>query len=308
MKRFLYLAVLLFIFNFYACEEEFIPQDVQAKNEYVVEGHIEYSNSKIPAYVILSKSISYFSELNQETFKNLYVRDADVYVNDGEKDVKLKYVCAKNLPFQQVFKMVSELAGKIYDPDFCFYMDINDELKKEAGAKYQLRINHEGKEIFAEAKLPERVNIDSLHFEVPPGEPVDSFVLLWGTLNDPQGIRNYYRYFIKENLVNNYSYNSLRDDQVLDGKSIKFPFPRPVQPGIDSVNFETGNLYKRGDTIQFKFCSIDKGEYDFWQSFQFSKNQGLFSSYIRPKDNIEGGIGIWGAQNCQVVNLIVPTE
>ena len=308
LGRIYILGIIILSVFYMACEEEFVPDDIKAKNEYVIEGHIELSNADIPAYVILSKSISYFSDLNIETFKSIYIDDADVYIDDGNKQVKLEYICAKDLPFTLAFKMISELAGKIYDPEFCFYMDVNNEIEKNPGQTYKLIVEHEGNTINAITKMPGRVELDSLHFEAPPGQKKDSFALLWGVLDDPPDETNYYRYFIKENFKKNYSYNSLRDDKIMNGQRIKFPFPRPVQPGTEDFNFETGNLYKRGDTIQFKFCSISESEYTFWQSFQFSKNQGLFSSYIRPKDNIEGGIGIWGSQNCQIVNMIVPEK
>jgi hypothetical protein len=308
-SKFYILNILLFLSVFFtACEEEFVPDDIEAKKEYVVEGHIESSDADIPAYIILSKSISYFSDLNIETFKSMYVDDADVYIDDGNNQVKLKYVCINDLPFTLVFKMVSELAGKIYNPDFCFYIDIENKLSKKPGNTYNLKVIHEGDTIKASTVMPKRVNIDSLHFEEPPGQAKDSFALLWGTLKDPPDEKNFYRYFIKENLVKTYSYNSLRDDKILNGQEIKFPFPRPVQPGSEDFNFENGNLYKRGDTIQFKFCSISESEYTFWTSFEVSKNQGIFSSYIRPKDNIDGGIGVWGGQNCQIVNMIVPEK
>ena len=187
-------------------------------------------------------------------------------------------------------------------------MDIESKLSKTPGSTYQLIVINDGDTISASTVMPTRVNIDSLHFEEPPGQQNDSFALLWGILNDPPDEQNFYRYFIKENFIKTYSYNSLRDDQILNGQSVKFPFPKPVQPGTKDFDFETGNLYKRGDTIQFKFCSISEEEYTFWTSFEVSKNQGLFSSYIRPKDNIDNGLGIWGAQNCQIVNMIVPEK
>ena len=308
LSRLYIFGLLILVIAYSACEEEFVPDDVKAKNEYVVEGHIEISDAGIPAYVILSKSISYFSDLNVETFKTIYIKDADIFVDDGSKQVRLEYVCAKDLPFTIAFKMVSELAGKIYDPDFCFYVDLNNEIDKKSGISYKLIVKHQGHIISATTDIPERVDIDSLQFEEPPGQKNDSFALLWGVLDDPPDRKNFYRYFIKENFKKTYSYNSLRDDQILNGQHIKFPFPKPVQPGTDDFDFETGNLYKRGDTIQFKFCSISEAEHTFWTSFEFSKNQGLFSSYVRPKDNIDGGIGIWGGQNCQIVNLIVPEK
>jgi hypothetical protein len=310
--RYLKISVVVFtiilMLTLNSCEEVFVPEDVTAKNEYVIEGHIELSDLDMPAYVIISKSVSYFSNLDSLTFQQLYVDDATVHVNDGDTDIKLDYVCIEDLDQLTQLKLLSEVGGKIFSKNYCLYIDKNNLLKKEAGKKYSLTIKHENNIITSQTTLANRVNLDSIYFRDSPGKPNDTMTLLWGKIPDPVGEANYYQYDVKKRAFSTKTGNTLRDDAIFNGKTIDMPFPNPLSFNNEKFDPETANLYKRGDTLLFKWCTLDREHYEFWESFQFSNNQGPFSSYVRSKDNIEGGIGIWGAYNCQVELLIVPKK
>lgn len=307
----IFLKILVFgfvLFFISACEEEFVPNDVNAKNEYVVEGRIELSDLDIPAYVILSRSTSYFSTIDSSTLSDMYVDDAEVRVNDGDKTIKLNYVCAQDLPLDLILKLASELRGKLFNPKLCIYLDVENELTKEVGRDYQLTIVHDGKIITSSTKLVERISMDSIRFENPPGDNIDSLAMFWGTVDDPGDIKNYYKYTVRVNNKKIYSFNSVFDDRVINGLKTDLPYQNPKNPRSSDFDRDVGFLYHRGDTIQFKFCSLEEAQFNFWQSFNFSNSQGPFSSYIRAKDNIEGGIGIWGSSNCQVIDMIIPEK
>jgi len=302
------LAVLfasLSIIVFSACEQEFTPGDVKAKEEYVVEGHIELSDIDIPAYVILSKSISYFSTFDTSSFKQLYIDDAEVYVNDGEKSIKLQYVCLNELDPLTGFKLLSDAGNKILSTDFCLYIDRNNELIKETGRTYELTIYHEGNWINSFTTMTGRVELDSIFFKDPPGVIIDTMTLLWVRVSDPADEENYYIYDVRSLNFGRKFGNTLRDGSIFRGQTIELPLPNPYLYRDSEFSPETVSLYKLGDTILVKWCTIDLNHFEFWQSFQFSNNQGPFSSYVRAKDNIDGGIGIWGARNCQVEILVV---
>jgi hypothetical protein len=302
------LAVLfasLSIIVFSSCEQEFTPGDVKAKEAYVVEGHIELSDIDIPAYVILSKSISYFSTFDTSSFKQLYIDDAEVYVNDGEKSVKLQYVCLNELDPLTGFKILSDAGDKILSTDFCLYIDRNNELIKETGRTYELTIYHEGNRINSLTTMTGRVELDSIFFKDPPGIIIDTMTLLWVRVSDPADEENYYIYDVRSLNFGRKFGNTLRDGSIFRGQTIELPLPNPYLYRDSEFSPETVSLYKRGDTLLLKWCTIDLAHFEFWQSFAFSNNQGPFSSYVRAKDNIDGGIGIWGARNCQVEILIV---
>ena len=51
------------------------------------------------------------------------------------------------------------------------------------------------------------------------------------------------------------------------------------------------------DTVNIKFCSIDKETYDFWETFQkelFNAGNPLAASNSKIKSNINNGLGVWG--------------
>lgn len=298
-------VVLIFISS---CEEDFVPDDVKAKKEYVIEGKIELSDLDIPAYVILSRSTSYFSTIDSSKVSDMYIDDAIVSVNDGEKTVELEYVCAKDLPFNLILKLVGELRGKLFNPKLCIYLDVNNELIKEVGRNYKLTIEHDNNTLTSTTKLVDRISMDSIRFENPPGDNIDSLAMFWATVDDPGDIKNYYKYTVRINNKKTNSFNSVFDDRVINGLKVDLPYQNPVNPRSSDFDRDIGFLYHRGDTIQFKFCSFEEAQFNFWQSFNFSNSQGPFSSYIRAKDNIEGGIGIWGASNCQIINMIIPEK
>ncbi len=309
MKNYIFIIFILFLgFSFYSCEEEFAPSDVKAKQEYVVEGHLEASRLGIPTFVILSKSTSYFSTLDSALVENLYIDDADVFVFDGQNNVELSYVCAKDLSFPLLLKLYGVLGNKIFNSKFCAYLDLDNKLNIAEEREYKLHIEHEGNIIESTTTIPKNVMLDSLYFKEPPGDPIDSAAMMWVRFSDPKDESDFYRYFVIENFKKVYSYNSLFDDMIVDGKTIDLPFRKPVDPRSSDFNRDIGFTYLRGDTLQFKLCALDKAHYGFWESFQFSNNQGPFTSYIRAKNNIEGGIGIWGGYACKVVDVIVPMK
>lgn len=301
-----FLSILVLI-KLSSCEEIFIPEDVNPKEEYVVEGHIELSDLNIPAYVILSKSVSYFAEFDTTLLNDIYISDAEVVVNDGEKDVQLEYTCIYELDQLTQLKILSEVGDKIFSKNMCLYIDRKNTIDKQAGKEYTLKITHKGNILSASTIMPDPVKLDSIYFKAPPGSPNDTMTLLWVKFTDPQGINNYYRYKIVKISENQFKSGfSLRKDVLFQGKVIDIPLPNPMNSNEDDFNPETANLFMKGDTILLKWSTLSKEHYEFWESFQFSNNQGPFSSYVRAKDNIDGGIGIWGAFNSQNEILIIP--
>lgn len=301
------LLIFIALFNLLACEENFIPDDVNPKEEYVVEGHIELSDLNIPAYVIVSKSVSYFAKFDTTLLNGIYIPDATVVVNDGENDVELKYTCISELDQLTQLKILSEVGDKIFSKNMCLYIDKLNAIKKVAGNEYTLKITHKGNIISGSTIMPYPVKLDSIYFKAAPGSPNDTMTLLWVKFTDPPEIYNYYRYKIVKMSQNQFKSGfSLRKDDLFQGKVIDIPLPNPLNSNEDDFNPETANLFKKGDTILLKWSTLSKDHYEFWESFQFSNNQGPFSSYVRAKDNIEGGIGIWGAFNSQNEILVIP--
>lgn len=300
------LCVLIF---FLSCEEAFVPDSSQYEEQIVVEGFIEAGEGSIPAYVLLSKSLSFFSEIDIETINNSIVRNADVRVSDGVNNVKLTEICLDQIPVE--FKdIVIEQLGINPDTsqfDACIYLDVFDELDRKIGGKYDLIITAEGKEITGSTIIPEFVGLDSIWFEEPPGVPSDSLAQMWIRVTDPAGTSNFYRY---QNAINGEGLispvQSVGNDQLFDGEAFDIPVTR-AQDRDDDFDPDSFGLFTRGDTVTLKWMSLDKAHYDFWNTLEFAFfNQGPFSSYTRILYNVDGGIGVWGGYSVRYYKVVVP--
>lgn len=292
------------------CEEEFIPEPVGGPvDELVVEGYIEAGDRPAPAFVILTRSFPFFSELSADQLSNAYVAGAEVTVSDGSRTITLTEICLNDLP-PALRDQVGEFLG--FNPDsigfnFCAYADIAFEMPGEEGKTYTLAIKADGKELRSVTTIPFRVPVEEVRFVDPPGQPNDTLAQCLVTISDPAGVSNYYRYFTAtqgESLTA--PFGSVTDDRLFDGQSFEFPLPKAEPPGSD-FDLNTFGLYLRGDTVTLKFINIDREHFNFWNTLEFNAaNQGPFSSYTRVDHNIEGGLGIWGGLSAQYFELVVP--
>ncbi len=292
------------------CEREFTPDIPTRPPEYVVEGFIEAGDQALPPYVLLTRSVPFFQELDADQLTNLFVHDADVRVFDGQQEVSLREICLDQLP-ESERERIAEWLGFESDSlqvDFCAYIDLSGNMQGVEGETYLLTIEAGGVRLEAETTIPFRVPLDSLRFKEPPGEPSDTLAQLRAWISDPGG-PNQYRY---QTRINDGAFqagvNSVVEDRLFDGQEFEFPLPKAEPPGTD-FDPETFGLYRRGDTVTIKWISIDKAHFDFWNTLEFNAaNQGPFSSYTRISSNIVGGLGIWGGMSSYYYERVVPEE
>lgn len=298
MKQNVFLAAIVLIMMFFtSCEEEFIPEINNEPPQLVVEGYIEAGEGAFPPYVLLTRSTPFFSEFGQDSWSKLFVHDAEVVVNDGEKDIVLSEICTDMLTPEQkaAFGELLDVNLDSAGINFCAYIDLSFQLKGKAGGVYKLTVKAEGKTLTATTSIPQPVGLDTIWFEQPPGQPSDTLRRMLCYITDPGDQENYYRFFSK---VNDGPFssggNSVVDDKLFNGIKFKVNLPRRSGRGekFDPITY---GLYTVGDTAYVKWSNIDKAHYDFWSTLEFNKaNQGPFSSYTRVKTNIQGGLGIWG--------------
>src|SRR5690606_3153755 len=82
------IAVLVSIFSlFTSCEKEVDINLDTGEPKIVIEGGIE---NDLPPIVFITKSIGYFQAIDLATLQNSSVHNAEVYVSDGIKKVRLK--------------------------------------------------------------------------------------------------------------------------------------------------------------------------------------------------------------------------
>lgn len=300
-----------------ACEREFTPEVVGINDNIVVEGYIEAGDRANPPFVILTRSVPFFSEFSTSS-SNIFVRDAQVWVSNGTDSVRLVQFCwadlDSNLRRQAARGFGINIDSVTSNFNFCAYGDITGRMRGEVGKSYQLTIVADNRRLTANTTIPNLVRIDSANFVRPPGNNKnDSMLQMRPWTKDPAGIKNYYRSLVA---VNGSSYGSGRgsvtDDALFDGINTQFYMPnrspnRRRSPEGESNSIDA--LFFKGDTISIKYCQIDKAHFDFWRTLEFnSNNQGPFSSYTRVQYNIkgEGGIGIWGGIGVTYYETVAP--
>ena len=300
--------IFISIFLFASCEEEYLPPASEEGQKYVVEGYIEAGEDPFPAYVILTKTLDFYSEIGPDQFNELFVHDADVRVTDGDIEVVFPEICLSELPPEVRNQIAGEFGynGDSLRIDFCVYLDVLGSLHPQIGKTYDLRIQVEDHIITASTRIPEHVPVNALNFASPPGEPNDSLAQLRVLISDPPAERNFYRYFVSVNGGNlQTTFSSVEEDLFFDGKTFDFQLynPQTTKADIDPHLF---GLYFVGDSITIKWTNIDEAHFDFWNTLEFSNaNQGPFSSYTRLQSNINGGLGIWGGYSVSYYHRLV---
>jgi Domain of unknown function (DUF4249) len=293
MKKFLFLLI---TFSFFSCEKDIDIELDDTTESLVVDGSIE---NGAPPLVILSKSLNYFSKIDPEILQNSFVRNAEVYISDGVKRHRLKED-----------SIVSSTGNVIYyysnDP-----ANLSTAIIGSLNTSYELEINAEGKQYKASTTIPSiSRRIDSLWWEaVQITKPEDSnLVKMIIRATDQPGLGDYIRYFTKTNQEPFYpGFNSVFDDQVIDGTTYTFPVDRGVNKNFEIK--EDDVFFSRGDTVILKLSDIDRVNFDFWRTFEFNFQSigNPFSSPVKVLGNISNGaLGYFGGYAAQFRTLIIP--
>jgi len=283
MKQFLYLIVIAFVFA--SCEENISLDLPREDPRVVVDGYVE---TGLPPYVILSRSSSYFDPINPGALNSFAESGAFVTIYDGVKTVQL-------IELDTVVNGVS-LEG--------FYAALDSVTKLptmfgEEGRTYHLTIiTKDNQQLSSTAKLQPHIELDSTWFKVQ--ENLDSLGFAWANLTDPDTIGNCYRWMAKRITKDDLflaPVGSAFEDKFINGQSFVFNAFRgqiPNSSNPDDVNDEEG-LFKKGDTIIVKFCTVDRGTFEFWRDAetQTSNNGSPFAVPSNIKSNITGGLGVF---------------
>lgn len=298
---------------FASCEKPIEIDLPAAEPKVVVEGSIEQGQ---PPVVFLTKSQSYFDPVDLNTLGATIVRDAAVFVSNGEIEIQLDQVCSSEVP-EELLPLITEVTG--FSPqqlqliDVCLYTTANESIWGEVNRMYDLRIEVDGEVLTSRTKINTPIGLDSAWFRIPGNpSPDDSLGFVYAILSDPDTVGNAYRWFSKR--INRYpawsSYagevkdasfiaplGSVTDDAFFNGLSFEFGYFRGRLPNStkeDDLNIESG-FFKVGDTIAIRACVIDRGALDYILSFedQAGSQGSPFASPANIRSNINGGLGAW---------------
>ena len=290
-----------------SCETNFEPDTSKYPVEYVVEGFVELSESAIPTYVFLSKTLPFYGRIDQQTLRDAFVRDAVVTVTkDNNEVVTLTEICLDEIDPLIAEQIREGLVINGVFTDFCIYLDLLGELVKTPGSTYDLNIIVDDDQLTARTTIPDSVPANRLFHDRPPGNVDSSFYEFGIEISDPANQSDFYRALVGVNSLPFYSNNaSVFDDVFIDGKTFSFPLARPIYPG-DEVDIDSVGLFPAGDTVHLKWMTLDKDHYEFWSSVEFdSNNGGPFASYTRANTNVDGGLGIWGGYAAYYYDYII---
>lgn len=256
-----------------SCERDITVELPQPEEKIVVEGYIETGKN---AYVLISKTASYFAPFDSASLLSYAVKNATVIISNGT--------------LTDTLVQLSPEYGYLY---------VSANIVGEVGKDYSLKIiTEDGKELTSQTHLYPPVPLDSIWFKIQPNK--DSLGFMWAHLTDPDTLGNVYRWFAKRIGKDNdfiAPLGSVFEDKFINGQSFDFAYNRGELPNSiaeDDNNDEAG-FFKTGDTIVVKFCTAGEATFEFWRAAetQFSNNGNPFASTTYLISNIDGGIGIF---------------
>jgi hypothetical protein len=294
-----------------SCEQEITVDLPPVDSQIVVEGTI-FPNS--PPFIILTRSDGYFNPVNAESLQNLFVHDAQATISVDGQLFPLTEFCTSDLSEDELALAAAALGVSMEDLasfNICVYT--NPLLLGQENKVYYLNIQHEGKSLSAQTKIPGIIPLDTLYFNIVSSLPDDSLGFITGNLTDPDTAGNAYRWFAKR--INRYPnwigeaslrgvqkdsrfiapFGSVSDDRFFNGLSFEFTYYRGQEPNsqkFDDSNEEAG-FFKRGDTVAIQGTTIDLPSFKFLYSFesQVGSQGSPFSSPFNPETNVVGGLG-----------------
>jgi len=293
MNRFGFMFILIGFLT--ACEKSisFTPQN--AEPLVVVEATIE--NGEAPL-VILTSSLSYFTEISPLVLAGSFIRNAEVNISNGTRTHKLK---------EYEVVIGPGLALYYYSTDSS---NLATSFTGEFATNYSLQIRTNGKEYLAETSIPALAKkIDSLWWLPAPKEEDSSKVVVMVKTTDPPGLGNYIRYFTR---VDDQQFfpglNSVFDDQIVDGTTYSIQVDKGVNRNED-FDFDEFAFFSKGDSVTLKLCNIDKANFDFWRTMEYSYSSigNPFSSPTKVLGNIRGGaLGYFGGYAADYKTIVIP--
>ena len=279
-----------------ACEKD-IDIDLQdAANTLVVEATIENNQ---PPLVILSSSLGFYSEINANVLEASFVRNAEVFVSNGTLRHKLREDSIQNLAGNTLYFYTNDPAS----PATAFVGQLN--------TRYTLEIRANGNTYTAATSIPDITRqVDSLWWEKVEDPDDSTLVKMIVRATDKPGFGNYIRYFTKTNEGRFLpGFNSVFDDQVIDGTTYTFPVDRGFDRNLPQDDYEP--FFNRGDTVTLKLADIDRVTYDFWRTLEFSYQSvgNPFSTPVKVLGNVSNGaLGYFGGYAVQYHTLVIPPQ
>ena len=198
-----------------------------------------------------------------------------------------------------------ELEGRRDDNYFPPYIYTSDAIVGEAGKTYRLEVVFPGINAWAETTVPAPVQLDSLVAKVSGRS--DSLYTLHAYFRDNAATRDYYKVFTMvegSNTSWNSSFMGIVDDETVQGQYLKVPIAR----GMGILEKYRQPLFREGETVHVKFCTVDALSYEFWRTYDdistFARNP-FFPVTENAASNIHGALGFWGGYGASFYSITI---
>lgn len=266
----------------FSCTTEVQLDLPNSEPQIVVEGYIETGSAP---YVSLTRSITFYSTIDENTLQDQLVDNADlVTVSD-------RFGNTDTLTLQISFEY-----------PFFKYEAANPTIIGQEKSSYDLRIEVDGKVLTATTYIPEIIALDSVWFNLEIDEDSMQLGTIYGNLTDPDTLGNHYRFYSKRIGQDNRfiaPLGSVVNDRFVNGESFPFFYYRSDDPLSPDTTLAPGDPrgfhWSVGDEVVVKYSTMDYNTYQFWLTKENDQgNAGNpFSAPITTISNINGGLGTW---------------
>lgn len=248
-----------------------IPEPTLPATTLVVDGWIDAGGHPM---VLLSRAVA-TSESFQDSavLASKVVTYARVFVDDGTSRV--------------------ELTGRRDDDYFPPYVYTSDAITGEVGGTYRLEVVCPGITAWSETTIPASAQVD--HFRVEVSNRADSLYVLTACIEDNPATHDYYKVFTiveGQHATWRPTLLSAVDDAMASSSNIDIPIAR----GWGALDKFRQTLFRKGEKVRVKFCTMDAASYSFWTSFDdvciLGRNP-FFPSTSDARSNVHGGLGAW---------------
>ena len=172
----------------------------------------------------------------------------------------------------------------------------SDKISPKEETTYNLSIEVEGEKYESTSKLNPVVNIDSLTYFFDDGFAfLEEGYIIKIYFTDPGEQKNYYRINFFESDTLKYEAGDLIvfDDRLVDGKALEVTL--------------RGIIFEPDDTVSIQLISLDKGAYEYYNTFQdlINVNPGS-AAPANPTSNItNGALGYFSAWSADFKTVII---
>ena len=266
---------------FSACEEA-APETIPS-TPLVVDGWIDEGGAPV---VLVSRTLGPSESLQDKAALLMKVITyATVRVSDGTTTVTLKGRRDDN-----------------YIPPFIY---TTDEMTGEAGKTYRLDVSFPGINAWAETTLPAKTALDRL--EVKVSERDGDLYGITAHFKDNPATRDWYKFFTMVEGVNttwNSSFLGALDDATLDSPDVSLPVSR----GWWLMEKSNLPLFRKGETVHVKFCTVDETTYLHWKTYDdatiLSRNP-FFPVSGNVVTNMHGALGFWAGYGASFYDVTI---